>query len=169
MQINYLESCMHYEQALAIVPPPPHSDDETEPAYATGSQIFPSQFAKLFVRFPPNFSCAHFLVLYISPFSVLQSTVPSLNTLCRTSFLVDFGIRLNFQIFAIALVVCAPFMGHVHTHIHSCSDMVYGEIMVGKLFGTVLYAIDMQVNDCRFCCFRSNPILKALLDTVYSV
>lgn len=42
-QINYLE-CMHYERMplpvpIPIVPPPPpqlHSEDEVEPAYATG-------------------------------------------------------------------------------------------------------------------------------------
>lgn len=39
--INYLEACMHYERPIPIVPPPPppqlHSDDEIEPAYATGT------------------------------------------------------------------------------------------------------------------------------------
>lgn len=41
MQINYLDACMHYERPIPIVPPPPqmHSEDEIEPAYATGSQI----------------------------------------------------------------------------------------------------------------------------------
>lgn len=41
MPINYLEACMHYERPIPIVPPPPppqmHSEDEIEPAYATGS------------------------------------------------------------------------------------------------------------------------------------
>lgn len=46
MQINYLDACMHYERPIPIVPPPPqmHSEDEIEPAYATGSQIFHTQF-----------------------------------------------------------------------------------------------------------------------------
>lgn len=40
MPINYLEACMHYERPIPIVPPPPqmHSEDEIEPAYATGTQ-----------------------------------------------------------------------------------------------------------------------------------
>lgn len=41
MPINYLEACMHYERPIPIVPPPPppqmHSEDEIEPAYATGT------------------------------------------------------------------------------------------------------------------------------------
>lgn len=37
--INYLDACIHYERPIPIVPPPPqmNSEDEIEPAYATGT------------------------------------------------------------------------------------------------------------------------------------
>lgn len=39
VQINYFDACMHYERPIPIVPPPPQmlSEDEVEPAYATGT------------------------------------------------------------------------------------------------------------------------------------
>lgn len=40
IQVSYMDSYMHYERPIPIVPPPPqmHSEDEVEPAYATGSR-----------------------------------------------------------------------------------------------------------------------------------
>lgn len=44
-QINYIVDCSHYDRlsgSIPIVPPPPqlHSEEEIEPAYATGISVF---------------------------------------------------------------------------------------------------------------------------------